>query len=167
MKKIAVVMLIGALALAPLTAEAGKKKKKKNTAHQEAAGSILLPAPADPVDTVCNSGAHRRTNVYSQGNAQGIVGYHFDIDPATAGLPFRLDVAGGSGDVDLDISFYQSMGDPADPAGAPGNVSFEDRGAGGEFGEVPEGYPLAIVCAYAGQNIEFTYESKAGLKPGE
>lgn len=165
MKKLIITGLVAALALAPITAEAGKKKKKKNTAHQEQTGTIALPAPADPVDTVCNSGAHRRINVYAQGQVNGVVGYHFEVDPATEGLPFRIDVVSGDNNPDLDINFYAGFGDPADPAGAPSNISFEERKPGGEYGEVPPGFPLVIVCAYSGTQIEFEYEARAGLKP--
>ena len=89
-------------------------------------------------------------------NNNGLVGWHFDVDPKTVGKKFTLDVAGQGSYVDVDILFYQKFGTPedvvSDPggAGAPASMGFQTRAAGGEKGKVPPGMPKAIVCMYGG-----------------
>jgi hypothetical protein len=86
--------------------------------------------------------------------ANGAVGYTFEVDPKTAGKPFRLKVSEGAG---MDISFYSELGDPTDPTVAPANIPFETPGPGGEKGKVPAGFDYAFVCMTEGQNASFTY----------
>jgi len=77
------------------------------------------------------------TNEQEQLN--GVVGYHFDVDPGTIGKPFNLEVTGGGADVDLDITFYMEFGtqeQATDTSHAPANQSFEERKPGG-FTEMP------------------------------
>jgi hypothetical protein len=152
MKKIVTLSLAGALAaslLAP-SAQANLAKPK-----QEVTGTIVAPAPFTD-DTGCFAGLHRRGAILTQENNNGAIGWHFDVDPKTAGKKFVLDVAGQGSYVDVDVTFYQEFGtvddvagDPAN-AGAPASLSFATRAAGGEKGKVPKGYPKAIVCMYGG-----------------
>ncbi len=149
MKKLLALAVAALLLGAAVPATAGKAKKAK----QKTEGSIALPAQF--VDGSCFFGLHRRTNLVAQRQAQGIVGFDFDVDPKTAGGKFKLVPADDS--ADLDISFYQSLGDITDPAAVPGNIAFETREAGGESGTIPPGFPIAIVCMVTGENVDFTY----------
>lgn len=166
MKKLSVILAAGLLAaaLVPGTAEAGKKKGVR----QEVAGHIAMQAPpADATDNPngCYSGVHRRIAVVSQMQINGVVGFHFEIDPATWGKKFRLTpVTAG---VDIDITFYDGFGSTeqaAEPSYAPATVGFEERNTEGEAGKVPANMTLAIVCMKSGQNADVLYEAGAGVK---
>jgi hypothetical protein len=165
MKKLTVFLAAGLLAaaLVPGTAQAGKK-----AARQEVAGHIAMQAPpADATDNPngCYSGVHRRIAVASQMQINGIVGFHFEIDPATWGKNFRLTpVTPG---VDIDITFYDGFGSTeqaAEPSYAPATLGFEERNTEGEVGKVPANMTLAIVCMKSGQNADVLYEAGAGVK---
>ncbi len=161
--------LIG-LSLLPAASAAAPKQ-------QTVEGDIAMMAPfyGDTFAT-CYSGLHRRTAVVSQENNNGIVGYSFDVDPATIGKPFVLEVTGGQGDVDMDILYYYEFGTIddviSDPqaAGAPVSYGFQTREPGGESGIVPKGdYTKAIVCVYGGQQgagaaATFDYTAGKGVK---
>ena len=123
--------------------------------------------PSDATDNPdgCYSGVHRRLAVLSQEQINGIVGFHFDVDPATWGKKFRLtpDTAG----VDLDITFYSEFGtmeQAAEPSFAPANLGFEARNDKGEAGKIPADMTKAIVCMKTGQDADFTYTGGAGVK---
>lgn len=150
MKKLLAASVAALLLGGAVPATAGKAKKVKQTEE----GSIAV-AVQYAGDGSCFFGLHRRLNLVAQRQAQGIVGYDFDVDPKTAGGKFKI--VPSDEKADLDISFYQSIGDPEDPAGAPANVPFETREPGGESGQVPPGYPIAIVCMVTGENVDFTY----------
>lgn len=165
MKKIISIVAAGLLvaAIVPGMASAAKKG-----ARQDVEGNIALQAPpSDATDNPngCYSGVHRRLNVATQMNANGIVGYHFEIDPKTWNKKFRLSAI--TPDVDLDITFYTEFGtleQATDTAFAPYTVGFEDRNTDGEFGKVPADMTLAIVCMKTGTNADFTYSAGAGVK---
>lgn len=154
MKKMVALSIAALLLGAAVPATAGKKPK------QTQEGSVAIAAPY--TDGTCFFGLHRRLNLVAQRQAQGIVGYDFDVDPATEGGKFKLVPSDDS--ADLDISFYQSIGDIQDPAGAPANFSFETREPGGEAGVVPPGFPIAMVCMVSGQNVDFTYTASSPAK---
>ena len=89
-------------------------------------------------------------------------GYHFDVDPGTWNKEFVLEVTGGEGDVDLDITFYTEFGTPeqqTDPSYAPPNQTYETRSPGGEKGTVPANMKKAIVCMWSGANSTFVYKA--------
>ena len=164
MRKLASLVLTGlVLAALPGAAVAGKKAP-----HQHVQGNIALQAPpSDATDNPdgCYSGVHRRMAVLSQGQVNGVVGFHFDIDPATWNKKFRLtpDTAG----VDIDITFYSEFGtleQAADTAFAPANFGFEKRDDKGEAGKIPADMTKAIVCMKTGQDADFTYTGGAGVK---
>ena len=164
MKKLALLVLAGAV----LTALPGAAVAGKKAAHQHVTGNIAMQAPpSDATDNPdgCYSGVHRRLAVLSQEQINGIVGFHFDVDPATWGKKFRLtpDTAG----VDLDITFYSEFGtmeQAAEPSFAPANLGFETRDDKGEAGKIPAEMTKAIVCMKTGQNADFTYTGGAGVK---
>ena len=165
MKKIIVLvtLCVAAATLLSSAAIAGKKGVR-----QEVAGHIALQAPpADNTDNPagCFSGVHRRIAVLSQEQVNGVVGYHFTVDPGTWNKKFRL--ANVTPDVDIDITFYTEFGtaeQAADTTFAPMTVAFEERNTTGEFGKVPPDMTRAIVCMKIGNNADFTYEAGAGVK---
>ncbi len=138
--------------------------------QQKVDGSIKVMAPyAGSTFATCYSGLHRRIMILSSENQQinGVVGYSFDLDPATEKKPFTLEVTGGGDDVDLDITFYTEFGTPeqaTDPGYAPTNYTYESREPGGEAGTVPAGMKKAIVCMHTGMNATFTYTAGKGVK---
>ncbi|HEV2754960.1 MAG TPA: hypothetical protein VG318_04200 [Actinomycetota bacterium] len=165
MKKLATLIALGLVATTALSgaALAGKGKGVR----QDVSGTIAMQAPpSDHTDNPngCYSGVHRRFAIATQEQVNGVVGFHFDVDPGTWGKKFRL--TPGSA-VDIDITFYSEFGtvdQATDPAFAPFNLSFEERNNDGEFGIVPKDMTKAIVCMKAGQNAPFTYSAGAGVK---
>ena len=157
-----------ALALVPGSAVAAKGKK------QEVEGSVAFPAPYTD-DSGCYAGLHRRLSILSMGQANGIIGYEFDVDPATWKKNFVLEPTGGQGDVDLDIYFYSEFGtvddvvnDPTN-AGSPYTIQFNTRAPGGEADKVPADMNKVIVCMYGGAQgggagASFTYTAGKGVK---
>ena len=164
MKKLALLVLAGAV----LTALPGAAGAAKKAAHQHVQGNIAMQAPpSDATDNPdgCYSGVHRRFNVIGQMQLNGIVGYHFEIDPKTWNHKFRL--ANETAGADLDITFYSDFGtleQAAEPSYAPITFGFEERNEEGEFGKVPADVTLAIVCMKTGQNASFTYSAGSAVK---
>ena len=157
-----------ALTLVPGSAVAAKGKT------QEVEGSIALPAPYTD-DSGCYAGLHRRLSILSSGQANGIIGFEFDVDPATWNKNFVLEATGGQGDVDLDIYFYSEFGtlddvvnDPQN-AGSPYTIQYNTREPGGEAAKVPADMNKVIVCMYGGAQgggggASFTYTAGKGVK---
>ena len=166
MKKIIVLvaLCVAAAALVPGSAVAGKKK----AVRQEVAGHIASQAP--PSDATsdpngCYSGVHRRIAVVTQEQVNGVVGFHFDIDPGTWNKKFSLTPVTAA--TDIDITFYTDFGtleQASDTAYAPFTVAFAERDTAGEAGIVPPDMTKAIVCMKIGMNADFTYEAGAGVK---
>lgn len=177
MKKMIALLTAGmlVLSLAPGVATAGKKKKKKKPpVEQVEEGTVLAPAPYTD-DSGCYAGLHRRGAILTMENNNEVIGYHFDIDPATWETNFVMEPTGGMGDVDLDIYFYQQFGTPEDVAGDPLNagspvtIQFNTREPGGESGVVPKEFTKVIVCMYGGQlgagaNAPFNYTAGTKVK---
>lgn len=165
MKKIVSLVAVGLVASTVLSgaAVAGKKKGVR----QDVTGHIAMQAPpSDATDNPngCYSGVHRRIAVASQEQVNGVVGFHFDVDPGTWNKKFVLSPEAA---VDIDITFYDAFGtvdQATDPAYAPYNVGFEERDNEGESGIVPPDVTKAIVCMKTGQNADFTYSAGAGVK---
>lgn len=166
------IVALGAVALVALSLLGGSATAKKAGKMQMVDGTVamMLPFPQDTAS--CYAGIHRRAAIVSGEQVNGDVGYHFDVDQATAGKPFALDVTGGEGDVNLDITFYQKFGttddvtgDPLN-AGSPVTVEYHTNAPGGEHGTVPKGgFLKAIVCMNQGANATFHYMAGAGVKP--
>ena len=160
-------MVAASLAGQPATAA---KKKKKKAYTQTVEGTVALPIKHVNYETQeisCYSGVHRRGNMAQDGGSEhnGVVGYSFDVDKRTVNKPFVLSVGG---EQDLDITFYNEFGTRdqlADPAYAPALAqNFQERGAGGEAGVIPEGTTKAIVCMFEGTQSTFTYKAGGGVK---
>lgn len=167
MKKLLIITLIAALALAPAAQAAKKKKKKAKPVHQHVEGTIALPQPY-AADGTCVYRVQRAAAFIADKAViagiradQGFVGYTIEVDPKTAGKPFKLEASDGSG---MDISFYSELGDPSDPTTAPANMPYETAGPGGEEGTVPDGFPIAFVCMTEGSNASFEYMAGDGVK---
>ena len=159
--------IIGTAAVLTLVAASFTGAASAAPKQQKVDGSVAMMAPFPADLSSCYSGLHRRLAVVTQEQVNGVVGYHFDVDPVTAKKPFKLEVTGGQGAVDLDISFYTEFGtveQATDTGYAPANISFEEREPGGEVGIVPAGMTKAIVCMYDGQNSTFTYTAGKGVK---
>lgn len=164
MKKLLTVAL-AAISVAALLQPASAGKAKPQVVE----GTILLPAPfAQGQFDGCWGGATRRTTQPAGGEPNGVVGYVFDIDPATWNGKFKLEPTGGEGTVDLDLFLYIHYPGPEeipdDPVngGTPVSVDYQTREAGGEAGIIPENTVKGIVCMYAGPeyqgfNATFTY----------
>jgi hypothetical protein len=174
MKKLIGIASAGMMVLALLGSPATAAAKVQ---HVE--GTIALPAPfAQGTFDGCWGGVTRRTTTPTGGAtspANGTFGYRFPLDKATWNKPFKLDVTGGSGTVDLDIFMYITM-PPAeatadDPVngGTPVSIDYTTREEGGEVGTVPQGATEAIVCMYAGPDYygyqsSFMYMAGKGVK---
>ena len=165
MKKVFSFVVIGLVCAAfiPGTAVAGKKAPR-----QDVTGHIALQAP--PADATndpngCYAGVHRRIAVVTQEQVNGVVGFHFDVDPKTWNKKFRLTPT--TSGVDIDIIFYSEFGtldQATDTAYAPYNVKYEERNTEGEAGKIPADVTKALVCMKVGNNADFTYSGGAGVK---
>lgn len=172
-----VVILVVLLALAPMDALGQKKKKKKKRppppppVQQTVEGNLMFPMAfvdtANPPQTACFAGVHRRLVLAAGDQSRGYFGYHFDVDPATIGGTFVAEVAGGQGSPDLDVLFYSDFGVLAPPANPAETVAYQTRGAGGETGAIPPNMTKVIVCMFSGFDADFKYVgTAAGGVPG-
>lgn len=170
MRKLIGIATSGLVALSLLGAPASAGKAKIQTVE----GSIALRAPfANSEEQLksCYAGVHRRLTLASQGNANGVVGWNFEVDRSTHGKPFKLEVSGGQMSPDMDITFYLTgLGSIDDHAASPPwgtpavAVNVENRGPGGEKGIVPKGATDAIVCMFDGYGADFVYTAGKGVK---
>lgn len=174
MKRIVALALVGLVAFAALGAPAAaqkKKKKKKAPPPQVVEGSILLPARHPDG---CYAGLQRHFT--SLTGESGVLGYTFDVEKHTWKKPFKLEVEGGLGYIDLDIVYYlgefytaeEWVNEPLPVA--PASQTYEERNDEGEKGAVPDGAIKAIVCMYAdegagtGIGASFKYTAGKGVK---
>ncbi len=165
MKKLVVAACAAALiaSLVPQASAGGKQ--------QTVEGTIALPAPFTD-DSGCFAGLHRRFAIATQELVTGVIGYHFDVDPATWNKNFVLESTGGQGHIDFDITFYTEFGtveQATDTGFAPANVPFQTRKAGGEAGKVPPDMNKVIICMYTGAQGQgaagsFKYTAGKGVK---
>lgn len=157
MRKVVALALAAVVVTGAVSGSAVAAKKKKKPVMQHVEGTVAFPQPGGALGN-CNYRPQRSAmGASNEAFPNGVVGYTFYVDPKTAGQPFKLEVEGGTGDVDLDIVFYSDYGDPSDPTTAPANTGYENIGPGGEEGTVPPGYPLAFVCMAMGGNASFMY----------
>lgn len=141
---------------------------------QEAEGTVLLPGPGPNGETTggCWTGWARRAWIFSGGATAGPLGSMFEIDKATWGGKFKLEVVSGlSGSEDLDVTFYADPGkvDPNDPAQQGGIVetgAYLTREPGGEQGTVPPTTTVALIClgTGTGAEAEWSYAAKPPAK---
>ena len=164
MKKLIAALAVGMLVTAFVPGTAGAAKKGAKQVVEGHIASQAPPAEATNNPNGCYAGVHRRIAVVTQEAINGVVGYHFAIDPKTWKKKFRL-VPGSA--VDLDITFYSEFGtleQATDTAYAPLNYTFENRDNNGEAGVVPPKTTRAIVCMKTGMNADFVYTAGAGVK---
>ncbi len=129
---------------------------------QTTKGSVQYPAPAHTGG--CFFGISRNQAViFGEERFQGAWGFVLDVDKATWGKPFTLEVTGATVDADLDIGFYSALG-PTYAGPNPESQAFETREPGGEEGKVPAKMTKAIVCMHDGLEAEFIYKAKTGGK---
>ena len=147
MKKM-IALLAAVVVVLPVASATAAKARK-----QSVSGTIAAPQPM-AADGTCIYRTQRTAFSAFGDQANSVVGYTFEVDPKTVGLPFKLKVGEGVG---MDISFYADLGDPTDPTTAPANLPFETPGPGGEKGKVPAGFDYAFVCMTEGQNATFKY----------
>lgn len=152
-------LIIAVMCLAVFGGSASAAKKKKVT-RQDVEGSIVIPQGGNGAAT-CVYRVHRTFMLLGATQMNGVFGYTFEVDPGTIGQKFKLEAGAGVG---MDITFYMNLGDLNDPAGAPANMPYEETGAGGESGTVPDGFPYAMVCMTDGANGSFTYSAGKGVK---
>lgn len=168
MKKL-IAIGIAVLVVVPLVGGVAQAGKKKKAPVQTVDGSVALPAPfAQGTFDGCWGGLTRRTSGQTGGAVNGVTGYYFDIDSKSWNKPFKLEVTGGEGTVDLDLFLYMHYPPPeetvSDPVngGTPSSIDFKTREEGGEAGKVPPNTTKAIVCMYGGPShygydATFTY----------
>ena len=147
MKKI-IALLAAVVIVLPVGQAAAGKARRQKVSHP-----IYLPQPM-AADGTCIYRSQRALFSATGEQTNGAVGYTFEVNPKTVGLPFKLTVSDGAG---VDISFYADLGDATDPTTAPANLPFETPGPGGEKGKVPAGFDYALVCMTEGQNATFSY----------
>lgn len=116
-----------------------------------------LPHICDP-DLGCHSGPEHDYH-------QGIMGWIFEVDPDTYGTTFTIDnVADLTGEADVDIFFYYSLGStvwgeelPSTPPDGEGE--FTTREIGGETGTVPHNVTYGIIFTQFGLDTTFSYSA--------
>ncbi|MDQ3957640.1 MAG: hypothetical protein M3273_04885 [Actinomycetota bacterium] len=168
MKRVIMLVLVAMLvaSLSPVAARTGAKAGAV-AAPQEETGTVLLPGPGPNGETTggCWTGWARRFWIFSGGATAGPMGSMFEIDKATWGGKFKLEVtAGGVGTEDLDMTYYVDPGhvDPMDPAQQGGIVessAYLSREPGGEEGIVPPESTVVLICLATGSgyNAEWSY----------
>ena len=129
--------------------------------YQNVAGSIALPTrfpdTANPGKVDEGYPGLIRRAYQASILTNGVIGYVFDVDPATWGGAFVLgDVADQTGAGNLDVYFYQTMGD-ASGQEAPITVAEYSTDDKGEVGFVPEGATKAIVFTPDAVDATFNY----------
>ncbi|HEX2239552.1 MAG TPA: hypothetical protein VHJ82_00195 [Actinomycetota bacterium] len=156
-------VLVLVLAIAPMDALGQKKKKKKKPppppVEQVVEGNVTFPAvfldtAVTPPEPSCFARVHRTLFLQFGDQAQGYFGWHFEVDPATWGGTFKLEVTGGQSP-DLDVTYYTDLGDLT--TGAAATQSYETRSTTGEEGDIPANMNHVIVCMFTGLDSSFKY----------
>ena len=160
MKRIVALGVVASMSLLPAAqaAPAGK------SVAQEESGTVLFPTPHPQDPAICFQGVARRINMLSQGTVSGPFGEIFDIDKATWGGKFKLEVpSGATGREDMDLYFFQTFGGtiPEDPIlNSPVILhQYQERKPGGEVGTVPPEATKAIACLFDGAAASFEYKA--------
>lgn len=152
-------VLTAALLAASPVAQAGPAPTQEET------GTVVFPTPHPQDPSVCFQGVGRRVNMASQGTVSGPFGAIFDVDPKTWKGKFKLTAAGISGDVDVDIYFFDHFGPSiADDPSMNSPVittQYQERNTDGEAGVIPPNSNKAIVCLFDGFGADFEYEASA------
>ena len=122
---------------------------------QSESGSILLPTRF--TDGVGGWPGLVRRVYQASADSNGVIGYVFDVDPETWGGAFVMsDVTDQTGAGNLDIYFYDEMGDAG--GAVPGVTTGEYQTANkAEIGFVPQGSRKAVVFTPDAVNATFNY----------
>ena len=116
---------------------------------QAISGSVLVPNPTKAAQPVTR---HTRSAMFVGPEAQGVVSWFFEVDPATVGGTFELT---SSVDADLDIIFYSDPGGLNATPTASGE--FVGTGVDGEAGIIPLGSTHATIYPASGATVPFDY----------
>ena len=133
---------------------------------QNVAGTIAVPTRF--TDGVGGWPGLVRRVYQASAASNGVIGYVFDVDPETWGGAFVLgDVKDQTGAGNLDIYFYETMGD-AGGQEAPITSAEYQTADKGEVGFVPAGARKGVVFTADAVNATFTYKgfSTPGLTIG-
>lgn len=150
MRRLALVLAAAATAAAAVPALAGEAPLP--AAEQKQVGSV-----AAPVALVARV---PRTLALTDRSSNGLTGFAFEVDPATIGGPFALKVTSDpTGQGDLQIGFYSSLGTAQEPGTVTGEFLTEAKG--GEKGYVPEGTKTVLVYLNVGAQVGFSYAAQA------
>ena len=156
--------IAGAALLATLAPTGATGAPEQPQKHE---GTVMGPSPGPNGETTggCWTGWPRRFYIFTDGAVKETpFGSMFEIDESTWNGQFKLEVTGGgTGQEDLDLTFYADPGqpDPADPAQQGGIVetgSYLSREPGGESGLIPETTTVALVCMDLDSGYNATYE---------
>lgn len=158
-----------ALAAGALILPAAGAGAHEGAETQGEAGEILLPTRFPDTGNLNADagwpGLVRRVYDLGGGYTDGIIGHVFDIDPATLGGHFDLQLRDDlTGMADLDIYFYTEMGDAAGSITPVVTAQYNTAGHGGEAGAIPPEARKGIVFMRIGVDATFTY---IGYAPDE
>lgn len=121
---------------------------------QQVSGSVAVPNPTKAAQNVTR---HNRSAGLLGPETNGVVGWFFDVDPATWGGSFVLTTA--TAGADYDVLFYS---DPGTLNAAPAaTAEFVGSEGDGEAGLVPAGTTHALVYPAGAPNADFSYVGHA------
>lgn len=160
-RTIVLAVLACALPLGVLPASGEAAEPTPGAQAQTLKGTIAVPSRF-PDTTNGNAdrgwpGLARRLWVAAS-TSSGVIASVFDVNQASWGGPFVIDgVTDATGAADLDVYFYDEMGDVAGQTAGVTKAEYATVAAGGETGFVPQGARKAIVYTANGVQSEFTY----------
>ena len=172
MKRLVTILAIAAALAATLAPAAQAYQGSPD--EQTVQGSILFPTRFTD-GTSGWPGAVRKFYEVTGSAGNGIIGWVFQVDPATMGGYFTLsiDSQGPTNDADLDVAFYQDLGNALD---SPISLNGYATHGAVETGFVPPQSTYGIIYMATGENVAFTYDalqptgielSEAGIAPSD
>ena len=151
------VVAAAALAVVVPVAVQAAETPAPGPAVQEVTGTVAVPNPTKAAQNVTR---HNRSAGLLGPETNGVVGWFFDVDPATWGGSFTLTTA--TAGADWDVLFYSDPGTlNATPAAT---AEFVDSVGDGEAGLVPMGTTHALVYPAGAPNADFAYVGHAPVQ---
>ncbi|MFN2544328.1 MAG: hypothetical protein ABR600_07135 [Actinomycetota bacterium] len=149
-----------ALSLAVMAAPASADPYTGEPDAQAVSGSILFPTRFTD-GTSGWPGLVRRYYDATGTQGNGVIGYVFQVEPASVGGYFTLkvDSQGPANDADLDILFYNELGDTAGSVTPVSTLGYDTHAGSGETGFVPPDSRYGIVYMANGENVAFSYNA--------